>query len=36
MGLPFTVYYKHGKVVEATSGMQSKEQVADILDRLFA
>ncbi|MEE9463567.1 MAG: thioredoxin [Bacteroidales bacterium] len=36
MGLPFTVYCKHGKVVEATSGLQSKEQVADILDRLFA
>jgi thioredoxin 1 len=35
MGLPFTVYYKNGKVVEATSGIQSKEQVADILDRLF-
>ncbi len=36
MGLPFTVYCKQGKVVEATSGIQSKEQVADILDRLFA
>ena len=36
MGLPFTVYYKDGKVVEATSGIQSKVQVADILDRLFA
>ncbi len=35
MGLPFTVYYKNGKVVEATSGIQSKEQVKDILDRLF-
>ncbi len=35
MGLPFTVYYKNGKVVEATSGLQSKEQVADILNRLF-
>jgi thioredoxin 1 len=35
MGLPFTVYYKNGKVVEATSGIQSKEQIADILDRLF-
>ncbi len=35
MGLPFTVYYKHGKVVEATSGIQTKEQVADILNRHF-
>ena len=35
MGLPFTVYYKNGKVVEATSGMQTKEQVREILDREF-
>ena len=34
MGLPFNVYYKQGKVAEATSGLQSKEQVRDILDRL--
>jgi thioredoxin 1 len=33
--LPFTVYYKNGRVVEATSGIQSKEQVSDILDRHF-
>jgi len=36
MGLPFTVYYKDGKVVEATSGIKSKEQVAEHLDRLFS
>jgi thioredoxin 1 len=35
MGLPFTVYYKNGKVVEATSGIQTKEQVREILDREF-
>lgn len=35
MGLPFTIYYKDGKVVEATSGIRSKEQVKDILDSLF-
>ena len=35
MGLPFTVFFKNGKVVEATSGIQSKEQVAEILDRHF-
>ncbi len=35
MGLPFTVYYRNGKVVEATSGIQSREQVAGQLDRLF-
>jgi thioredoxin 1 len=36
MGLPFTVYYKNGKVVEATSGIKSKKQVTEILDRLFS
>ena len=36
MGLPFTVYYKNGKVVAATSGIQTKEQVKEILDREFA
>ncbi len=35
MGLPFTVYYRDGKVVKATSGLQSKEQVREILDREF-
>jgi len=35
MGLPFTVYYKNGKVVEATSSIQSKEQVKAILDEKF-
>jgi thioredoxin 1 len=32
MGLPFTVYYKNGKVVSATSSIQSKEQIKSILD----
>ena len=32
MGLPFTVYYKNGKVVSATSSIQSKEQIKAILD----
>ncbi len=35
MGLPFTVYYKNGKVVAATSSIQTKEQVKEILDREF-
>lgn len=35
MGLPFTVYFKNGEVVEATSSIQSKDQVASILDREF-
>ena len=36
MGLPFTVYYRNGKVVAATSGIQTKDQVKEILDREFA
>ncbi len=36
MGLPFTVYYKNGKVVKATTSVQSKEQVKAILDEYFA
>ena len=35
MGLPFTVYFKDGKVVEATSSVQSKTQVASILKEKF-
>jgi thioredoxin 1 len=35
MGLPFTVYFKKGQVVEATSGILSKEQVSSTLNRLF-
>ena len=35
-GIPFTIYYKNGKVVKATSGIQSKTQVTAILDKEFA
>lgn len=31
-GLPFVVYYKNGKVVKATSSIQTKEQITGILD----
>jgi thioredoxin 1 len=34
-GLPFTVYFKNGEVVEATSSIQTKAQVTDILDKHF-
>ena len=34
-GLPFTVYYKNGKVVAATPSIQTKEQITEILDREF-
>ncbi len=35
-GLPFTVYYKNGKVVKATSSIQTREQITEILDEYFA
>jgi thioredoxin 1 len=36
MGLPFTFYYKNGKTVEATSSIQSKEQIESIINKHFA
>lgn len=36
MGLPFTVYYKNGKVVKATSSIQNLDQITDILDSEFS
>lgn len=35
-GLPFVVYYKNGKVVKATSSIQSRDQITDILDAQFS
>jgi len=35
MGLPFTVYFKDGKVVEATSSIQDKKQITGILNKVF-
>jgi len=35
MGLPFTVYYKNGKMVEATTSIQNREQITSILDEYF-
>jgi len=35
-GIPFTIYYKNGKVVKAVSGIQSKAQITAILDKEFA
>ncbi|MCF6271134.1 MAG: thioredoxin family protein [Melioribacteraceae bacterium] len=35
-GLPFTMYYKNGEVVEATTSIQTKEQITEILDDKFA
>jgi thioredoxin 1 len=36
MGLPFTVYFKNGKVAAATSSIQSREQITTILDKEFS
>jgi len=35
MGIPFTIYYKNGKVVKATSSIQTKEQITKILNEHF-
>jgi thioredoxin 1 len=35
-GLPFVVYYKNGKVVEATSSIQSRDQITKILEANFS
>ncbi len=34
-GLPFVVYYKNGQVVKATSSIQSRDQITEILDQHF-
>lgn len=34
-GLPFTIYYRNGKVVKATSSIQTKDEVKSILDEKF-
>jgi thioredoxin 1 len=36
MGIPFTIYYKNGKVVKATSSIQTREQIINILDTEFS
>jgi len=35
MGLPFTMYYKNGKVAHATSSIQNMQQVTAVLDAEF-
>jgi thioredoxin 1 len=36
MGIPFTIYYKNGQVVKATSSIQTRDQVKAILDKEFS
>jgi thioredoxin 1 len=35
-GLPFTVYYRNGKVVKATSSIQTAKQVKNIIREVFS
>lgn len=35
MGLPFTVYYKNGEIVKATTSIQNRKQITEILDKYF-
>ena len=35
MGLPLTVYFKNSKVVAATTSIQTRGQISEILDREF-
>lgn len=35
-GLPFTIYYRNGKVAKATSSIQSAKQVKSIINEVFA
>lgn len=34
-GLPFTVYFRNGRVVKATPSIQDEKQITDILDEVF-
>jgi len=35
-GLPFTVYYRNGKVVKATTSIQDAKQVKDVINEVFS
>lgn len=35
MGIPFTVYYKNGKVVKATSSLQQLKQIKENIEQYF-
>ncbi len=36
MGLPFTIYYKNGKIAKATTSIQNMDQIQSILDHEYA
>jgi thioredoxin 1 len=35
-GLPYTIYYRNGKVVKATSSIQSAKEIKSIINDVFA
>jgi len=35
MGLPFTMYYKNGQVVDATTSIQNRDQIMSIIEDKF-
>jgi thioredoxin 1 len=35
-GLPYTIYYRNGKVVKATSSIQSAKEVKSVINDVFA
>jgi thioredoxin 1 len=35
MGLPFTVYFKNGRVAKATTSIQNEKQITNILREVF-
>ncbi|MCF6331987.1 MAG: thioredoxin [Draconibacterium sp.] len=35
MGIPFTMYYKNGKTVQATTSIQNRQQITSILGDKF-
>ncbi len=35
MGLPFTIYFKNGRVLAATASIQTKANMTRILDKVF-
>ncbi len=36
MGLPFNIYYRNGKVVRATTSIQTAKQIKNIIDEVFS
>ncbi|MBN2243293.1 MAG: thioredoxin [Acidobacteria bacterium] len=35
-GLPFTIYYRNGKVIKATSSIQTAKDVKDVISEVFS